>query len=426
MSTSVWYPLRFPAISVTHPLGEFYLASIPARVLLQVTYSDVYTRLDDRDVGHQRKLDPKRVKSIERYIETRDAVFPGTIILAANCRRETGLLPEDDAVCWRIEPMATADEAMCTVVVPTDEPVVAVVDGQHRLNGFREICEEVPDMSLPCAIFIGLSTPQQAALFATINYNQKPVSKSITYELFGCSIDDEAQEYWPPEKLAVFLARRLAEDDMSPFRDHVKVAAVDGRLISSSIRASSDAWLVSMATVVEGILALITRNAVLDRDRMLNKRFGSYRRSELAKFEGSGLQPPLRELYIQGDKDPFIYKMLLNYFSVVKEIFWDKPTSLVMRKTAGIQALFQLFKFLVGDFLKDGDVSLSAWRNALQRVGGYDFSNAFFSESSGRGRSRIYTALLVLVGRMQIDQVRDDLFRQYLKNTVNSGERVGL
>ena len=57
MSSDIKYPLQFPAIAVRHPLGEFYLTSIPARVLLQVTYSDVYTRLDDRDVGHQRKID---------------------------------------------------------------------------------------------------------------------------------------------------------------------------------------------------------------------------------------------------------------------------------------------------------------------------------------------------------------------------------
>ena len=220
MNSDAKYPLRFPAIAVRHPMGEFYITSLPARMLLQVSYSDVYTRLDDRDVGHQRELDPKRVRAIGRYIETRDAVLPGTIILAANTRRETGLLDPEDESCWHIEMSTTEDPSVCRIVVPTGERIVAVVDGQHRLNGFREVGDDLLDMSLPCAVFMGLPTPQQAALFATINYNQKRVSKSITYELFGCSVDDEAQEYWPPEKLAVFLTRRLAEDDLSPFRNH--------------------------------------------------------------------------------------------------------------------------------------------------------------------------------------------------------------
>lgn len=420
MSSEINYPLHFPAIAVRHPLGEFYLTSIPARVLLQVTYSDVYTRLDDRDVGHQRKLDLKRVRAIGRYLETRDAVFPGTIILAANTRRATGLVDANDTSCWRIEASSDEDSPMCTVVVPTEEALVAVVDGQHRLNGFREVKKDLLDMPLPCSIFMGLPTPQQAALFATINYNQKPVNKSITYELFGCSVDDEAQEYWPPEKLAVFFTRRLSADASSPFYNHIKVAAVDGRMIMNSNRSGSEEWLVSTATIVEGILSLITRNAILDRDRMLNRLVGSYKRIQLEKFDETGDQPPLRRLYVEGNNDPFIYKVLINYFQAVEAAFWNRPTALALRKTAGIQALFQLLKVLVGEFLKSGDVSFEAWQKALQKAGEYDFSNAFFLESSGKGRSRIFSALLVLLGRMNLEEVKDELFRNHLRNTIKS------
>ena len=420
MSSGISFPLHFPAIAVRHPLGEFYLTAIPARVLLQVTYSDVYTRLDDRDVGHQRKLDPKRVRAIGRYLETRDAVFPGTIILAANTRRETGLVDSNDTSSWRIEASSDEDSTMCTVVVPTKEALVAVVDGQHRLNGFREANEDLLDIPLPCSIFMGLPTPQQAALFATINYNQKPVNKSITYELFGCSVDDEAQEYWPPEKLAVFFARRLAADSSSPFYNHIKVAAVDGRMITNSNKTVSGDWLVSTATIVEGILSLITKNAILDRDTMLNRRFGSYKRIQLAKSDGNVEQPPLRLLYVEGDKDPFIYKVLINYFMAVEVTFWKSPSALALRKTAGIQALFQLLKVLVGEFLKSGDVSFEAWQKALQKAGEYDFSNAFFLESSGKGRSRIFAALLMLLGRMNLDEVKDEQFRNHLRNTIQS------
>lgn len=418
MNSYLKFPLRFPAIAVRHPLGEFYLTSIPARVLLKVTYSDIYTRLDDRDVGHQRKLDPKRVRAIGRYIETRDAVFPGTLILAANTRRETGLLDSDDKSCWHIEMNSIDNCTMCTVVVPSEEKLVAIVDGQHRLNGFHEVGDDLLDMSLPCAVFMGLPTPQQAALFATINYNQKPVNKSITYELFGCSVEDESQEYWPPEKLAVFFARRLAADSSSPFCNHIKVAAVDGRMITESNQTMSERWLVSTATIVEGILSLITKNAILDRDRMLNRRFGSYKRHQLARFDENVDQPPLRALYIDGDKDPFMYKMLVNFFKAAETSFWNRSSALALRKTAGIQALFHLFKILVGEFLDSGDVSFEAWLSVLQNAREYDFSNAFFLESSGKGRSRIFTALLVLIGRMNLDEVKDEPFRLFLRESI--------
>ena len=418
MSSDIKYPLQFPAIAVRHPLGEFYLTSIPARVLLQVTYSDVYTRLDDRDVGHQRKIDPKRIRAIGRYIETRDAVFPGTIILAANTRREIGLIDPHDPSSWHIELDSGVDSAMCKIVVPTGEKLVAVVDGQHRLHGFEAVEEDLRDMHLPCAVFMGLPTPQQAAVFATINYNQKQVNKSLTYELFGCSVDDEAQEYWPPEKLAVFFARRLSVDELSPFRNHIKVAAVDGRMITESNKVIEGEWLVSTATIVEGILSLITKNAILDRDIMLNRRFGSYKRIQLAKHDADTEQPPLRSLYVDGDKDRFIYKVLLNYFKAVEVSFWNRSTALVMRKTAGVQALFLLLKALIGEFIDEGDVTFEAWQKLLETASRYDFSDAFFLESSARGRSRILTALLILVGRMKHCAVKDEKFRNYLEKTI--------
>jgi hypothetical protein len=40
-------------------------------------------------------------------------------------------------------------------------------------------------MQLICSIFFELPKPYQAQLFATINSTQKPVDKSLTYELFG-------------------------------------------------------------------------------------------------------------------------------------------------------------------------------------------------------------------------------------------------
>ena len=333
----------------------------------------------------------------------------------------TGLMDPNDQECWHIEFDPNADSFMCKIVVPTREKLVAVVDGQHRLHGFEEVEEDLRDINLPCAVFMGLSTPQQAAMFATINYNQRQVSKSITYELFGCSVDDEDQEYWPPEKLAVFFARRLSVDELSPFRNHIKVAAVDGRMITESNKTVGADWLVSTATVVEGILSLITKNAILDRDRMLNRRFGSYKRIQLAKLDKDAGQPPLRSLYVEGDKDPFIYKVLLNYFKAVEVAFWNRSTALALRKTAGVQAAFQLLKALIGEFIDKGDVTLEAWQKVLEKASRYDFSDAFFLESSARGRSRILAALLILVGRMKHCDVKDEKFRKYLEDTIPIG-----
>src|SRR5690606_26453257 len=92
---------------------------------------------------------------------------------------------------------------LCSVTIPSAKKLAAVIDGQHRLFGFVDAKPERLTMNLLCSVFLDLPKPFQAQLFATINSTQKRVDKSLTYELFGYNIDDEAENLWTPDKLAV-------------------------------------------------------------------------------------------------------------------------------------------------------------------------------------------------------------------------------
>lgn len=341
----------FPAIRVLQPLGEFYLTALPAELLLQVCFSHRHIRHEAaetgrvQDEGHQRRLDQKRLNDIARYLQTQDAALPGTIILAANCTIDGEILDTEtkETACmrWRIEPRDGDDRDVVNVCIPTNEKLAAVVDGQHRLWGFENVPDEIKEISLPCAIFLDLPTPQQASIFATINFNQKPVSKSQSYELFGYNLDDEPEKSWSPDKLAVYFTRKLNVDDTSPFKDHIKVAAQDDRVLDEITRSRQKEWSVSTATIVEGILALISKNPKADRDLLHREPVEKRSRKQTAEKQGSGGQPPFRAMYREGNRDILIYKTLINFFSVASTIFWAKPDSGLMRKTAGIQALFR-------------------------------------------------------------------------------------
>ena len=79
--------LTFHCLKVTQPIGDFYIASIPAKELVKITYFDVRRVLmEERDVerylGVQRPLNPGRVKDISAYVQTSDACFPTGIIIA--------------------------------------------------------------------------------------------------------------------------------------------------------------------------------------------------------------------------------------------------------------------------------------------------------------------------------------------------------
>jgi hypothetical protein len=80
----------FPAIRVTQPFGEFFLASLPAGLLLKVAFSDPLRAKKQREgepykvAGLQRRERDDRVRELSKFIRTQEATFPTPIILAAN------------------------------------------------------------------------------------------------------------------------------------------------------------------------------------------------------------------------------------------------------------------------------------------------------------------------------------------------------
>lgn len=422
----------FPAIRVLHPLGEFYLTAIPAELLLEVCFSHQHVRYEAdstghvQDEGHQRRLDKKRLSDIARYLQTQDAALPGTIILAANCTPDGKIVNTDeslDGACsrrWSILPTTFDDCNVVRIAIPTREKLAAVVDGQHRLWGFEDVPADLKCTSLPCAVFIDLPTPQQAAIFATINFNQKPVNKSQTYELFGYNLDDEQEASWSPDKLAVFFARKLNADDASPFKDHIKVAAQDDRVLDEISRIRQREWSVSTATIVEGILSLISKNPKEDRDLLHRRSLES--RSRKNELQMGIAPPPLRELYLAEDRDIVIYKTLINYFSAANEVFWKKllkGDKSLIRKTAGVQALFSVLRNILPAQLALRDVQQTAWANILQRAGILNFADNALFESSGRGRNRIRDSILVATARKDISEIADGPLREYLEQILH-------
>lgn len=180
---SIEFPIRTTVLKVRQPLGECYAAVLPAELLLEVTYSDPlkilgFSETGDYELkGHQRKLLMERLKAIGRFIDTIEAAFPNSIILAANYHA-SGELEDDEAKRWSVD-LDRQNEPIGTLTIPSATKLAAIVDGQHRLFGFKEVSlEERRAMSLLCAIYLDLPQPFQAYLFATINSNQKPVGKS--------------------------------------------------------------------------------------------------------------------------------------------------------------------------------------------------------------------------------------------------------
>lgn len=377
----------FEALEVNQPFGTFYLAIMPAEFLLDVAFSEHARAIQDFDDpsyrvrGTERKEDVKRHKDIGEFINTDECAFPTPIIIAANYSADHGVLEEDDARRWAVE--KTGGRAQ--IVVPGRDAVASIVDGQNRLHGFNYARTDRRSIELACSVFFDLPNPYQAYLFATVNFNQKKVDRSLAYELFGFDTNEEPSDQWTPEKSAVFLCRRLNSDSASPLKGHIRIAPLDER----SIPAGSDSeWKVSTATVVEGILKLISKNPVRDRNQMYRSR-KNRKRALLDARDGS----PLRSLHVDNN-DLALYTLIGNYFLAVKSMFWAraKDSSYIIR-TVGIQACFDVLSMLASDVMRDRDISAERFTGILAPAAKSDFSLDYY-QASGIGRTRLRRKLL--------------------------------
>jgi DNA phosphorothioation-associated DGQHR protein 1 len=402
----IQFPIEVKALRVVQPIGEYYVAVLPANVLLEVAYSDVLSArsgLDGRPYeleGTQRLVQKQRLQSITDYINRTDAAFPNAVIVAANFRQEDGLIEDDESdsseqAVYKINKRWTVEESNdgCYVLrIPTSSKLAAIIDGQHRLYAFANARLERLEMNLVCSIFLDLPKPYQAQLFATINSTQKRVDKSLTYELFGYNIEEENEKFWSPDKLAVFLTRRLFTDTDSPLKGKIVIAPKkDGALTHLSQDAS---WKVSTAVVVEGIMRLYTSNPKKDTTNLLDGN----RKERTALKEMRNDRSPLREAYLN-TQDKVIYKMTLNFLLACDQVFWQRAQqNSYITKTVGVQALFDVFRMIAGDSYQSQNISINYFINRFGVAQDIDFSIDTYRNASGSGRTTIKNALVSAMG----------------------------
>jgi len=398
------FPFTTNAILVEQPLYSFFAAAIPARLLLKVAFSDAMeAHMKEDGSGYtveatQRIKQPKRLTQIAGYIDREDSGFPNAIILAANFRQD-GFIEEDGEPEDELEKKEAKPSKRWTIeadgggayrlTIPSAEKLAAIIDGQHRLFAFAEATVATRlDMNLLCSIFLDLPKPYQAQIFATINSNQKPVDKSLTYELFGYNIDEESAELWSPDKLAVFLTRKLSVDVESPLRGRISIAPLKDAKLSELSQISQ--WKISTAVVVEGLMRLFSTNPKKDAQAMLTPS-----RSSRSTLKGGRVdRSPLRSYFVDWN-DQLIYSLALNFLRACQNVFWSKAgQGSFIVKTVGIQALFDLLRVhLVSKALEEKDLRVDFFERYLSRASQIDFASVPYKDASGSGRTRIRKAL---------------------------------
>ncbi len=192
-----------PTITLHQRDHRFFLIKLKAKDLINISYVSVRGR--DNEAGAvQRFLNTRRISSIKDYT-LHQASYPSSIIL--NWVNEEHPIVEDGDI----------------LRIPLIEKSAQLIDGQHRVAGIAAAIEEnaeLADLELPVTVFLGLTTKQCANIFLSINTEQKPVPRSLVYDLYQVA-DEEIID--PSIARARDIVDALNIDPESPYFEEIKV-----------------------------------------------------------------------------------------------------------------------------------------------------------------------------------------------------------
>jgi DGQHR domain-containing protein len=353
--------IKFSCIEVAQPIGTFYIGAIDSRDLVKISYSDV-RRIERRAVeeylGIERPLSPGRVAELRQYVNTIDATFPTSVILAIH--------PEK----------AEYDPATGTMSVANEEDVAKIIDGQHRIAGLESYAGK-DAFQINATIFVDMDMEDQAMVFATINLKQTKVSKSLAYDLY------EYANSRSPQKTSHNIAKLLNTRGGSPFRNKIKILGV---------ATGKPEETLTQATFVDRLMKHISAEPMKDRDVIKRgKELKKVSKPEAEKFI-------FRNLFVD-DKDAVIAKIVWNYFEAVADRWphaWTVPErGNILCRATGFGALMRFMRDAYLHLVKtDPVVEMSAFRSLFQMVKLNDES--FTSENflpGSSGEAELYKVL---------------------------------
>ncbi|MCG8276385.1 DGQHR domain-containing protein [Stenotrophomonas sp. NLF4-10] len=261
--------IRVPAIKVRQGDREFYLAALKARQLVSISYVAI-RGVDDEEGAVQRIFNRDRLASLRKFALT-EGSYPSTIVLnwtaAARPVFDDGELKLDEA-----------------------SRSAQIIDGQHRVEGLRAALEEkddLGDLEVPVSIYVGLNTRACADIFLSINTEQRPVPRSLVFDLFGEASDVVVDA---AAVRARDIAMALNNLEESPYYQNIKMPNQPIRKggIALSTAVSALKPLVEDKGIFEQIDAYelgVQQRIVLNFFVALSSRYGSYWNEKTNAFQ---------------------------------------------------------------------------------------------------------------------------------------------
>ena len=262
--------------------GEFFVGRIKFRDLLDVhklterhesTFDPAtgeLNRNDENEQDFQRHLQKDRISQIRRYLEkalfkegldegedSRFLILPSSLILYNKDYRYYDFEESIDSfgtaleITQRVSQFSNFKELDCCfytenpnedglydIIIPRNKRITLIVDGQHRFFGAKalydqlnsglrltpERLQEIENYEFVVTLLVGFDLHEVGQIFANVNFNQKPVNKSLYYDIFGASPKtDSSGGLHNQIKLIHDLALHLNNSEKSPIQGMIKL-----------------------------------------------------------------------------------------------------------------------------------------------------------------------------------------------------------
>lgn len=290
--------------------------------------NDPYDETDNVPVNefYQRRVDEERVKNIKKFIRE-------SILKERGNKRVSVLFPTAMLIAVQTTSELTLEvgkEYEFDAVI-NDDDLFYIVDGQHRLYSMKSLYEELQVWDMfgqeddsyvmeylkkyvfNCTILLNFDLWEQAQVFADVNFNQKKVSASLYYTIYGMNYSTDQSDL---NRNYIYLAHQLVKvlnkHEASPLKGFIKMLGSGSGFISQAFIADA---LMRNIKSPKGIWFVDPYNMKIP--------------------------PVYRYMTIE----------VLSFFSAVKEAFpeyWPEgndPKSIIC-KTTGVGALLRLMAYL--------------------------------------------------------------------------------
>lgn len=366
--------LELSCLEAIQPIGNMYVAVIDCDVLEYISLTDVRRLREEREVeeytGIQRKLSTKREKEIGRYVNLIDASFPNSIILAMSSEN------------------VSYNKQEKKLKILYKDNVAKVLDGQHRIAGLTHYTKTGSTFQCIVTIYIDMELEDQGIVFATINTEQKPVSKSLAADLY------EFANSRSPQKTCHTIARVLDQEKQSPFYEKIKILGNAN---------DTEKETITQDTFVKSVMQYISKDPQADRQIYKQNRlfFSKNKPSYANEKEISKLF--LRRIFIDDETDQKITQLVVNYFLAVQNKWTNSWNTVannnVLNKSTGFVALMKFFKdaclFYKTELDNSDEISKESFIQLFNKI---DITDGTFNNQNylpgAKGQADLYKELL--------------------------------